>query len=406
MNNNTDFEENTGVNNVQDQYDPNDFSSYDENEKVNNADQQYSSYYENDASTFSKIFFPSILFLFLLSGFTQVDFENISEPKKVYDNIETNPAVYSKLGQFNVLNEEDLGGNILDTVYTDKDNWLELRIHEQYVYQHWRDGHTVKYPVSTGNKNLDKGLESRPGLFSIFVKEEHHQSSQFQNADMYHFMPFNQGIGFHSIDGTGYYGNLGVRPSSHGCIRMKHEDVKKLFSETELGTLVLAHRGSYARIVAFAPKDYDPKQQTFTKEEYQRMLAENLYNIINGKYYVSDRKFFVVDPQIIPKSGVYTSYDVKVPEKQELPRESLVFKNDIDNLNIPVKNVNAAATNDNIFDESSWIVEASNKDLKDQKKTVTSSDDLVKKYFSNPIGVLPYYPPTGGVVKPRKVASN
>ncbi len=394
MNNNIDFEEPpVPVTN----YDPDDFNAF-----TSESTEEY----HYNPSTFFKIFFPSVLFLFLFSGFTQVDFQNISEPKKVYDNVGSNPANYSKLGQFNVLNEEDLGGNILDTVYTDKDNWLELRIHEQCVIQHWRDGHTVKYLVSTGNKMLDKGLESRPGLFAIFVKEEHHQSSQFQNADMYHFMPFNQGIGFHSIDGTGYYGNLGVRPSSHGCIRMKHEEVKKMFGETELGTLVLAHRGSYARIVAFAPKNYDPKQQTYTKEEYQRMLAENLYNVINGKYYVSDRKFFVVDPLIIPKSGVYTSYDVKVPEKQELPKESMVFRNDVDKLNVPVKNVNAAGSNENIFDEGSWIVEVSTKNVKDEKRSVTSSDDLVKKYFSNPIGVLPYYPPTGGVVKPRKVASN
>ncbi|CAN5564916.1 hypothetical protein BH10BAC5_BH10BAC5_19910 [soil metagenome] len=368
---------------------------------------QTNEYHEKEASGFLKLFFPSILFLFLLSGFTQVDFENEPEPNQVYDNVETDQAFDHKLGEFNILSEEDLGGNILDTVYTDKDNWLELRIHEQYVYQHWRDGHTVKYPVSTGNKALDKGLESRPGLFAVFVKEEHHQSSQFDNADMYHFMPFNQGIGFHSINGTGYYGSLGVRPSSHGCIRMKHEDVQKMFGQTEMGTLVLAHNGSYARTVAFAPKNYNPKkEQNYSKEEYQKMLAENLFNVLNGKYYVTEKKFFVVDPSVIPKSGVYVSYDVKVPEKQQIPKESLVFKNDADKLSIPSGDISLISTgSENIFDESSWIVDVSDKNVKDIKKIVTSSDDLVKKYFNNPIGVLPYYPPTGGKVV-KRVASN
>jgi hypothetical protein len=45
------------------------------------------------------------------------------------------------------------------------------------VYVHWRNGKIDKYPVSSGNKFLDKGLETRPGLFAIFVMEEHHESS-------------------------------------------------------------------------------------------------------------------------------------------------------------------------------------------------------------------------------------
>ena len=32
-------------------------------------------------------------------------------------------------------------GNIKDTVYTDKETWFELKIDQQMLYQHWRDGH-------------------------------------------------------------------------------------------------------------------------------------------------------------------------------------------------------------------------------------------------------------------------
>ncbi|MGV8017514.1 MAG: L,D-transpeptidase [Ignavibacteria bacterium] len=131
--------------------------------------------------------------------------------------------------KINILSEADVSIGLKDTVYTDKDCWLELRIDQQMLYQHWRNGKIERYPISSGNKYLDRSVESRPGLFAIFHKEEHHESSQYNNADMYYFMPFNQGIGFHSLNGTGYYGNLGVRPSSHGCIRMRHDDVKKVF---------------------------------------------------------------------------------------------------------------------------------------------------------------------------------
>jgi len=71
------------------------------------------------------------------------------------------------------------------------------------------------------------------------------------------------GVGFHSLNGTGYYGNLG-KYISHGCIRMKHEDAKKLFKDCPLGTLVLATKGYSSRIVAFAPKDFK------NNEEYRR----------------------------------------------------------------------------------------------------------------------------------------
>jgi len=342
---------------------------------------------------------PSLLIIFILAGFFSGDV--IAEEKDyLKESFITESKMSSRIlqGKFNILSEENLAQGLMDTVYTDKENWLELKIHEQMVYVHWRNGKTDKYPVSSGNKFLDKGLETRPGLFAIFVKEEHHESSQFDNADMYHFMPFNQGIGFHSINGTGYYQHLGVRPSSHGCIRMKHDDVKKMFGQVELGTIVLAHKGAFARTVAFAPKDYDVDQQNFSPQEYKTMLAENLYNILNGKYYVNDRKYFVVDPKIIPKSGVYIGYDREIPKKQEIPRPEFVINYPEDKLN---ENL-AAASNKEVAmvmpskDNESEETEFVSNDNSNKKKdiTISSSDELVKKYFSNPIGVLPYYPPT------------
>ncbi|MBK7253404.1 MAG: hypothetical protein IPI04_05670 [Ignavibacteria bacterium] len=42
------------------------------------------------------------------------------------------------------------------------------------------------------------------------------------------------------------------------------------------------------------------------------MLANNLYNILNGRYYLEEREKFIIDPKVIPVSGVYTSYDVQI----------------------------------------------------------------------------------------------
>lgn len=335
------------------------------------------------------IVLPAAILFFSVTGFIGNTGKNNSFIKTDY-LIESGGLKIYNAGNVNILSPDDLSSGLKDTVYTDKECWLELKINKQMLYQHWRNGTVNSYPVSTGNnKGGDpEALESRPGLFAIFHKVEHHQSSQFNAANMYNFMPFNQGIGFHSIDGTGYYAHLGVRPSSHGCIRMKHDDVKKLFKECPLGTLVLATNGYSARTVAFAPEGF-VNEKEYSKEEYKLMLAENLYNIINGKYYMQQREMFVVNPKVIPVSGVYTSYDVKIPQKQIIPRTHLTAAEVKDNLNI-IESKNILQTEDHEIIEEE-IVEVGSGNLKNPD--VDSSEDLIKKYFNNPIGVLPYFGP-------------
>jgi len=335
--------------------------------------------------------FPALLAVILLLGLPTALKSN-PFPDSGFFEIANNTA-HSNFST-NILSETDLSTGIKDTVYTDKECWLELRIDQQVLYQHWRSGKTERYLISSGNKFLAKGIESRPGLFAIFSKEPRHESSQFNNAAMYYFMPFNMGIGFHALDGTGYYGTLGVRPVSHGCIRMRHEDVKKLFGECPLGTIVLAHRGYTARTVAFAPQDFKNPVE-YSKDEFKKMLSENLVNVLEGNYYVKDRKFFVVDPKVIPVSGVYISYDRKIPEKQRLNKNTYIFKSNADNLSMSV--INIKVSNDSDGKELADLIDSIFIDEKDIKKVETtdifSDADLIKKYFHNPIGILPYFPP-------------
>jgi hypothetical protein len=335
--------------------------------------------------------FPILLTVFLLLG-TLSNLESKTISDSGFTEIEKNTA-HSNFA-INILSESDLSAGIKDTVYTDKDCWLELRIDQQMLYQHWRNGNTEKYAISSGDKNKEKGVESRPGLFAIFSKEEHHESSQFDNADMYYFMPFNMGIGLHSLDGTGYYGLLGVRPASHGCIRMRHEDVKKLFKECPLGTIVLAHRGYTARTIGFAPKDFVNKEE-YSKDEFKKMLAENLANILDGNFYTKERKYFVIDPKIIPVSGIYISYDRKIPEKQKLNRNVYVFKNKSDV--VALKENNEIIKNEENTDEILGLLNDILINEKDLKKNISTNyltdAELIKKFFHNPIGILPYFPP-------------
>jgi hypothetical protein len=255
------------------------------------------------------------------------------------------------------------------------------------LYVHYKDGREKKYPISTGNKFLSKGIESRPGLFAIFYKEALHLSSQFNDAKMFYYMPFDMGIGFHGLAGTGYYGNLGVRPSSHGCIRMRTEDAKSLFGECNIGTLVLVHRGATARVVAFAPEGFKNETE-YSKDDYMNMLAYNLSSICEGNYFVYPPKRFIMDGTVIPKYGINVRSSEEIPEKQELP----VYVSKID--------LSSDKLDDSRFVKKNDVKEhlfADNMEINDSNQTAANdievSSETIKKYVYNPIGILPYFPP-------------
>lgn len=361
------------------------------NQENRDSDNQNYPVHNREGKLFSVVV-PAVFLLFLLTGFTYNSF--LKTHTGTYDDGFTEVEGNELASKLSLISSEELMSPVKDTVYTDKDCWLELRIHEQYVYQHWRDGKVEKFPISSGNKYISKGIESRPGLFAIFYRNPHHKSTQFDDASLYHFQTFNQGIGFHSLAGTGYYSLLGVRPASHGCIRMKHEHARKLFEDCSMGTLVLAHNGYSSRVVAFAPKGF--VNENYTKDEQKVMLAQNLKNVLEGNYYAAERKYFVVDPTVIPMSGVYISYDKQIPKKQKLPVNLFTIETKKDRI--------SASGNKEILDNEAAKEIYSSLDYKDaadlENKPVSTEviaeDDaaVIKKYFHNPIGILPYFPPT------------
>lgn len=371
-------------------------NTYEINENLN-ENRQGSDNNSNSGKLFS-FFAPVVLALFLFSGFISNTEESSITKFRSNDGFYELGTKQKTDGKINLLSATDLSSPVKDTVYTDKDMWLEVRVDKQYVYEHWRDGRTVSFPVSSGNKFIHEAVEARPGLFAIFYRNEHHKSSQFDDASLYHFQTFNQGIGFHALDGTGYYGNLGVRPSSHGCIRMRHEDARQLYKDSEMGTLVIAHSGESKRTVGFAPKGYKQAKE-YTKDEYKEMLAKNLYNVLNGNYFIEERDFFVVDPKSIPAWGVYNGYDAVLPKRQKSPQHIYSFKQSNDRMGAGETSI----TEEQIYDEENGINEfnlkeaiLSENDLKNSKNSivdVTSKEGLIKKYYHNPIGILPYYGP-------------
>lgn len=140
-----------------------------------------------------------------------------------------------------------------DTLYVLDSTFIEVDLSRQRLYYHHRDGRIDDYPVSTGDASLDRGVATRTGIFTIKEKQRRHVSSIF-NVPMQYWMPFDGGIGFHALEGKDYYRFLGVRPSSHGCVRMSREDGRALYESAGRGTAVIVHKGNPARVLRFGDR--------------------------------------------------------------------------------------------------------------------------------------------------------
>lgn len=106
--------------------------------------------------------------------------------------------------------------------------YLIISIERQAIHVYDGDRLVGLASVSTGAS----GHRTPTGEFSILQKKEWHRSNLYSNAPM----PFMQrltwdGIALHAGHNPGY-------PASHGCIRLPTGFARKLFSMTQIGTLV------------------------------------------------------------------------------------------------------------------------------------------------------------------------
>ena len=153
---------------------------------------------------------------------------------------------------------------------------------------------------------------------------------------------------------------------------------------------MLSHKGHTNRIIAFAPEGFKNDAE-YTKEDYMNMLAYNLGSIMEGKYFITPPKRFIIDGTIIPKSGVNVLSTTNIPEKQMLPFAVARFESGSDLLN------------DSKFYSASQIKEpgsvTENFGVSDSDSISTGTvqlavgPEMIKKYVHNPLGILPYFPP-------------
>lgn len=203
-----------------------------------------------------------------------------------------------------------------DTVYTNKDHFIEVNLSTQQATLYSRDGSKIYFPVSSGTRRVEKGMETSTGLFAIQWKAKKQYSVQFDSTVMLNWMGFNNGIGFHALLGKSYYKYLGKKNVSHGCVRLSREDAQVVYEKVEKGTPVLVHKGNSAIKIAFTSEGERYNQYNYSKT--YKLLKQRYQLIYDGDYLISSNEKILVDEKNIYSSGLPIGNSALIPTKQNL----------------------------------------------------------------------------------------
>jgi hypothetical protein len=214
-----------------------------------------------------------------------------------------------------------------DTLYTPKDHFIEVDLSKQQAILYSRDGSEFHFPISSGNKWIEEGMETNSGLFVIQWKAKKQYSVQFDSTVMLNWMGFNNGIGFHALEGKGYYRYLGKKNVSHGCVRVSREDVKIVYDMVERGTPVLVHKGKNAIKIAFTKEGEDYKHYSYS--EIYKLLPKRFQLIYDGDYLISSNDKILIDEGNINHNGLPIGNSELIPAKQNLKPSSLWVDNSL-----------------------------------------------------------------------------
>lgn len=236
---------------------------------------------------------------------------------------------------------------IKDTVFVLSNTFMVISLKEQicYLYQRYNNEPMI-YKISSGNPFISQGIETSIGLFTVQSKNPLGISKQFNNAELHNWIGFNVNIGLHGLKTNSYYNSLGVRPSSHGCVRIGREDGADLYKQVKLGTPILVYKDEPALTLAFAPKkniemtNYEPIPSDSRK--YRKTINNRLNNLYRGLAYVNNKTKLMLDGTTIIKRGGYPiGIHDSIPYKQVIPLpkkwETTVSKIDMSSVNVNYK---------------------------------------------------------------------
>ncbi len=226
--------------------------------------------------------------------------------KGIYSGVSPSPTVLSHL-------------KVLDTIYTTDSLYLDVNLSRQNVTVRYRSGRERGFLISSGNRFLSQGMSTPSGVFTVQNMTPMAISKQFNNARLHHWIGVQGGVGFHGLDGSGYYGNLGVRPSSHGCIRMSREEIGNMYKLVHPGALIVVHYGNPARVVAFCdPADTAGATVIDSAAVYDRNLGKNrLRTLFDGKFWVDQQ------PRLVHLANQRFRWGMEIGEASRIPKQEI-----------------------------------------------------------------------------------
>ena len=193
--------------------------------------------------------------------------------------------------------------NLKDTLYTLGDYFIEVNLSNQMAYLHSRFDSTKAFGISSGTARLKDGMDTNEGVYAIQFKVERWHSIQFDSTLMLNFMTFNWGIGFHALAGNSYYKYLGVKRSSHGCVRVSRENARDLYQKVKYGTPVIVHKGNPAVFIAFANQN-DAGLKYLSYPELKNTVSDRLQKLYSGEYLLSAKDKLLIDNNNVTHSGL------------------------------------------------------------------------------------------------------
>ncbi len=209
--------------------------------------------------------------------------------------------------------------DVRDTLYTTDSVYMVVDLQQQNVSLHFRDGRTETFLVSSGNPWIREGMATPTGIFTVQNKVPMAISRQFNDAKLHHWIGVNGGVGFHGLDGNGYYWNLGKRASSHGCIRMSREEIKEMYSMIHVGVPILVRENEPARVIAFCqPWDTLNAFVIDSSTAKVRGIGKNrIAALYNGQFFEEPTQ------RLVHIAGTRVSWHIDAGVKSRIPRQSL-----------------------------------------------------------------------------------
>lgn len=207
--------------------------------------------------------------------------------------------------------------DVQDTLYTTDSVYMVVDLQDQDVMLHFRSGRTERFLVSSGNPWIRDGMATPTGIFTVQNKVPMAISRQFNDARLHNWIGVNGGVGFHGLDGSGYYWNLGKRASSHGCIRMSREEIREMYDMIHVGVPILIRDGEPARVIAFC----EPweTQDAFVIDSATARIRGIGKDRINALY--AGRYFEEPTQRLVHIAGTRVSWHIDAGLKSRVPRQ-------------------------------------------------------------------------------------